>query len=237
MQVNVSHNRIPFVTKKMFPESRWIPYKLESVDLSHNSMPVLTRELLIGTGHLRHLNVSHNRLNDLRAGVLPNLTSLETLDLSDNELEDKVVLDRDRLGPLPNLTSLSLAGNRITELPIEVIVRMSGNLTLLDVSRNGITLYYPELTPMIKDGGLVVRLEGNPLHCNCYLRPVAYWLASQGRVRGRGEEWDRAECADPPYLSGAPVGALIEEQLICEDSDEAQRFRLNPDIKFRQVTE
>jgi hypothetical protein len=68
--VNLSHNRIPFVTKKMFPESKWIPYKLQQVDLSQNLMPVLTRELLIGTKHLTHLNVSGNRLNDLRKGFV-----------------------------------------------------------------------------------------------------------------------------------------------------------------------
>ncbi len=42
-QLNLSHNKIPFVTRKMFPESRWVPYKLTHIDLSHNVMPVLTR--------------------------------------------------------------------------------------------------------------------------------------------------------------------------------------------------
>jgi len=36
-------------------------------------------------------------------------------------------------------------------------------------------------------------------------------------------------------LQGIPVGSLIEEQLVCANSSEAQRFRLNPDVKFRQV--
>ncbi len=204
------------------------------MDLSFNQMPVLTKELLTGTKHLKHLNVSHNRLNDLRKGVLTNLTRLESLDLSFNVLTDQKVLDRDRLGPLPNLTMLSLAGNKISELPIEVILEVRGrkycrlgvvsemlvfflllllllllidcifccfhllplvnynvplitfpqmkNLTLLDSSSNDIRLYYPELTGMIK-GGLMVRLEGNPIHCNCFLRPVAYWLTSSGRVQ------------------------------------------------------
>jgi hypothetical protein len=43
LQLNLSHNRIPFVTRKMFPESRWVPYKLTHIDLSYNVMPVLTR--------------------------------------------------------------------------------------------------------------------------------------------------------------------------------------------------
>jgi hypothetical protein len=33
---------------------------------------------------------------------------------------------------------------------------------------------------------------GNPLECNCLLRPVAYWLTSVGRVQGRAKGWDEA---------------------------------------------
>ena len=89
-KIDLSHNKVAFVTRKMFPESKWIPYKLQWVDLSHNEMPVLTKELLIGTRHLRHLNVSANMLNDVRDGVISNLTALEVLDISHNLLADKV---------------------------------------------------------------------------------------------------------------------------------------------------
>ena len=53
----------------MFPEHRWIPYKLESVDLSYNRLPVITNEITRGTKHLKHLNVSYNILNNIRAGT------------------------------------------------------------------------------------------------------------------------------------------------------------------------
>ena len=94
-RLDLSFNRIPFVTKKMFPESKWIPYKLEEVDLSHNRMPVLTDGILRGTRHLKRLNVSHNIINDVRKYVLGNLTSLESLDMSHNNLaNDKLRADR-----------------------------------------------------------------------------------------------------------------------------------------------
>ncbi len=52
----------------MFPESKWIPYKLEHIDLSHNLMPVLSRDVLVGTKHLKYFNVSYNKLNEIREG-------------------------------------------------------------------------------------------------------------------------------------------------------------------------
>jgi Leucine-rich repeat (LRR) protein len=133
-KVDLSYNRIPFVTGKMFPESRWQPYRVEWVDLSHNHMPVLTKELLIGTKHLLYLNVSSNMLNDVRKGVINNLTSLEQLDISNNFLPDKILTDA-RVGNLTNLTVFRLASNRFTQLPMESIMRME-KLKVLDIRKN-----------------------------------------------------------------------------------------------------
>jgi hypothetical protein len=234
-QIDLSHNKIPFVTKKMFPEHKWIPYKLEKLDLSHNLMPVLTKEILRGTKHLKYLNVSYNMLNDVRKGVLGNLTSLEVLDISGNVLQDKYLNEDRRFGLLPNLTVFKLARNKFTEIPVHILAE-SKKLEVLDISYNSIKYYYPELTERIKEK-LEIFYEGNPLHCNCFLRPIAYWLLSVGRVQNRGHGWDMAKCEEPKYLNGIPVGSLIEEQLICEDSEEAQMFKLNPDVKFRQLNE
>jgi len=67
-QVNVSYNKISFVTRKTFPSSPYIPYRLHTVDLSHNMMPVLTYDLTYGTGKMETLNVSHNIINEIRRG-------------------------------------------------------------------------------------------------------------------------------------------------------------------------
>ena len=80
-------------------------------------------------------------------------------------------------------------------------------------------------------------LIGNPLVCNCLLRPVAYWLISLGRVQNRGQSWDQATCHLPNFLAGRSVGSVLEEQLICEDSETASNFKLNPDVKVRDIKE
>lgn len=53
----------------MFPEHKWIPYRLEKLDLSHNNMPVITNDMLVGTKHLKYLNISYNILSDIRKGT------------------------------------------------------------------------------------------------------------------------------------------------------------------------
>lgn len=72
-QLNLSHNRISFITRKTFPSNPYFPYKLKEVDLSYNSMPVVTFDLVFGTSKLEKLNLSHNVIGDIRKGKFANL--------------------------------------------------------------------------------------------------------------------------------------------------------------------
>eukprot|EP00092_Neocalanus_flemingeri_P025507 GFUD01027655.1.p1 GENE.GFUD01027655.1~~GFUD01027655.1.p1 ORF type:complete len:1068 (-),score=163.25 GFUD01027655.1:152-3355(-) len=233
--INLSHNKIPFLTKKMFPESRWTPYKLQEIDLSYNMMPVLTDGILIGTKHLKKLNVSHNILNDVRKYVLGNLTSLESLDMSHNKLtESKLRSDRwggPFNGVLNNLTYFSLAHNDLYSIPSKLIAQFPV-LKTLDLTGNDLIHYYPEFTAKIKSG-LDLRYAGNILRCECSLRPVVHWL----RAARRDSSWDTTHCHSPGYLSGKLVSDVREEQLVCDNSEEALDYKISPDVKFREVDE
>lgn len=66
-QINLSHNRIGFLTKKMFPASPWIPYRLMEIDLSHNELPVVTFDLTVGAKKVKKLNLAGNYINDIRS--------------------------------------------------------------------------------------------------------------------------------------------------------------------------
>jgi len=234
-RIDLSHNNIPFITKKMFPESKWVPYKIQEIDLSYNMMPVLTHGILIGTKHLRKLNISHNILNDVRKYVLGNLTTLQSLDMSHNKLtESKLRADRwggQFNGVLKNLTYFSLAYNDLYSIPSKLIAKFP-MLKTLDLRGNDLIHYYPEFTSKIKSG-MDLRYEGNILRCECSLRPVVHWLRSGGRV----SSWDNTHCHSPGYLSGKPVSGVREEQLVCDNSEEALDFKISPDVKFREVDE
>lgn len=71
-QLNLSHNRISFITRKTFPSNPYFPYKLREVDLSYNSMPVVTFDLVFGTSRVEKLNLSHNVIADVRKGECAN---------------------------------------------------------------------------------------------------------------------------------------------------------------------
>lgn len=67
-QVDLSRNKISFLSRKMFPSNPWIPYKLREVDLSYNSMPLITFDLVHGGSKFEKLNLSHNAIADIRRG-------------------------------------------------------------------------------------------------------------------------------------------------------------------------
>jgi len=230
-KINLSFNNIPFVTNLMFPQNKWIPYALEEVDLSYNTMPVLTKGLLHGTQHLRVLNVSSNILNDVRPGVLGNMSKLEVLDLSYNQLQDGT-LRADRWGGvLKNLTYLNLAFNDLYNIPAKYLTQFK-SLKTLDVRGNDLIHYYPVFTKSITTG-LDLRYEGNLLRCECSLRPVISWI----RAGNRESSWDSAVCVSPAYLAGKPVSEVREEQLVCDTRAQAADFEISSDVKFRKVVQ
>ena len=69
MQVNLSHNQVGFVAPKTFPHHRYIPYRLEEVDLSHNVIPVLTVDLGLGMQRIKRLSLASNAIIDIRPGL------------------------------------------------------------------------------------------------------------------------------------------------------------------------
>ncbi|XP_023321247.1 chaoptin [Eurytemora carolleeae] len=230
-KIDLSFNNIAFITPLMFPEKKWVPYKLQEIDLSFNTIPVLTSGILHGTKHLTFLNLSNNIINDIRVNVLGNLSSLEVLDLSYNELQDEK-LRADRWGGiLKNLTYLSLAYNSLYNIPAAHLAQFE-SLKTLDVEGNDLIHYFPVFSAPIK-AGLDVRYRGNLLRCECSLRPLIQWI----RKGNRKTSWDDAICSSPAYLAGKPVSSIREEQLVCDNISEADDYEITPDVKFRNVDE
>ncbi|KAJ0170358.1 hypothetical protein K1T71_014286 [Dendrolimus kikuchii] len=249
--VNLSHNNFGFLTKKMFPSSPWIPYRLLEVDLSYNSIPVLTHDLTLGTKKVKKLNLAGNYINEIRNNVLGNLTSLETLDLSNNSLKDLVSRLSDLKFSLPeNITELYLANNNLEVLPLDNIVKAK-YLRVLDVRNNKLTSFEPELVWKIKNEGIQVFFEDNSLKCDCLTRPLKHYIDRLSpSLLKMDAKYTNITCAEPIGLQDQNILQIDEERLLCAGNTEIDAkilkygntegemsfdFVSEPDLAFRDV--
>lgn len=144
-------------------------------------MPVLTYDLSFGTKKVTNLNVSHNYINEIRRrklftngdcrnsyhritclyfvfffffslDVLSNLTLLETLDLSYNELKDLAAENEKYELILPkNLTFLSIRNNRLQKFPNDMVFNMT-TLKTIDLQSNSIERFDMNLLNRVRNG-------------------------------------------------------------------------------------
>ncbi|XP_011301731.1 chaoptin [Fopius arisanus] len=229
-RINLSHNKFSFITRKTFPNDPYIPYRLKEVDLSYNSMPVLTYDITIGTKKVGYMNLSHNNINEIRRHVIGNMTAVHTLDLSHNDLTD--IFEKDVFTPPENLTNLYLGNNHFTSLPVKKFLPMD-KLKLLDVQTNDLSDFDLDFMMLITNN-TEVRYEGNPLKCDCHARPIKRWIATLTEVPSH---WRNVVCASPDYIAGKALQNVTEELMVCEENEIAENtdLEITPDVKFRHI--
>lgn len=89
--------------------------------------------------------------------VIGNLTALQTLDLSHNDIND--ISDRDVFIPPLNLTNLHLSNNRLSYVPLDKVLSLL-NLKVLDLEENEIGVFDKKFMKIIQNG-TVLRYSGN----------------------------------------------------------------------------
>ncbi|XP_072937799.1 uncharacterized protein [Epargyreus clarus] len=247
-KVNLSHNQFGFLTRKMFPSSPWIPYRLQEIDLSYNEIPVVTYDITFGAKMVKRLNFAGNYINDIRNNVLGNLTSLEVLDLSHNMLKDLISRTSETKFNLPaNLTQLILYNNSLESLPAARLAA-AARLALLDARRNALTSLAPELVAAVRTRGMRVLFDDNKLKCDCLVRPLKHYLNHLlPSVLATDTVYSNITCAEPPSLEGELLVTLDEERLLCAGNTELQdklesygnsdpfMFVTEPDLAFRDI--
>ncbi|XP_050439499.1 toll-like receptor 6 [Adelges cooleyi] len=226
--LNLSHNHFSFFTKKSFPSHQYTPSSLETIDISYNEIPVVTKDLIVGTNKVTYLNLSHNSIDEIRPGVLGNLTSLKTFDLSFNSLGMM-----NNLGNMPaNLSTLLLSNNKLKKLPKEIL-NVVPKLIEFEAENNLITSLPPEIAK-VAGKGPNISVKGNPIECDCALIPIKRMLNSKLTV---DPYWSHLTCIQLLSSEVSYVKNLNENQLICDvpiDSDDGA-FSVTPDVKFRSL--
>ncbi|XP_039306164.1 insulin-like growth factor-binding protein complex acid labile subunit isoform X2 [Solenopsis invicta] len=229
-RLNLSHNKISFITRKTLPNDPWIPYRLKEVDLSYNTMPVVTFEFIAGAKKIQYLNLSHNNINEIRRYVIGNLTALQTLDLSHNDISD--MSEQDVFLPPLNLTNLHLSNNHLSHVPLDRILPLP-NLKVLDLEANEIGVFDERFMKIIKNG-TVLKYSGNPMHCDCHARPLKRWLKAQTQLPS---EWSTVMCKSPKYLTNKFISEVTEDLMNCGERDiqEEPELDITPDVKYRSI--
>lgn len=147
------------------------------------------------------------------------LPELTRLDLSYNPmtyLGEEVV-------SMAKLTHLFLDHNSLQDFSVSAVF-LSPKLTHLDLSYNQLRVLQPlALPPPLKLTHL--NLAGNPIFCNCYLRPLREW-ATQERVRLRGT------CSGPPHLSDENLNAVQPADLRCQSQEAMLKAELEEQSRY-----
>lgn len=152
------------------------------------------------------------------------------MDLSDNELSD--LSEEFVFEPPENLTNLYLSGNHFSQLPVSKILAMP-NLKVLDLKNNELGSFDESYMKIVRNKTLV-RYGGNPLHCDCYARPVRRWLETLTEIP---DEWMDLTCASPDYVANKRLVDVAEDLMTCGEREiqDNPQLEITPDIKFRNI--
>lgn len=149
VNLTLAHNAIHTLHVDAFAELR----HLRSLDLSYNRLEQLDEHLLETNTQLLHLNLEGNKLATLGDAPLLRSSSLRVLNLRNAQINQ---LSVELLSALPQLRQLDLAQNMLITLSVNVF-------------------HAPRYLASLN-------LEENPLNCDRALIKVATWLSLRGVV-------------------------------------------------------
>ncbi|KAM4635620.1 chondroadherin-like protein [Polymixia lowei] len=224
-ELHLDHNRVEEIQPGAFTQLGF----LNMLTLTHNQLVYIPNMAFQGLHNIKWLRLSHNSLNNLATEAFAGLFTLNRLSLDNNELQFFPTLTMTRL---PEVTRLDLSYNPMTYLGEESVSMAKlthlylNHMSLQDLSDTALSkapllshldlnhnqLRY--LEPLSGPKELAsLNLTGNPIYCNCYMRPLKQW-AKQGRVKLVGA------CAGPPHLSDEPLEAVGPLELRCRSREE-----------------
>lgn len=170
---NLSNNKLSLVTPKTFLNSPYIPYRLTRLDLSNNLIGILVNHFSVGLKRVEWLSLRNNIINEIQPTVLDSMSHLKHLDLSHNKL--RMIKEGTFRGDLNELTSLLLNNNKLTTIQQPRELDRLRNLGQLDLSNNRLEIIFTELYRWLRRG-IVVDLTNNNLECNCRQLPIVAWV-------------------------------------------------------------
>uniref|UniRef100_A0A4W5RA12 Tsukushi small leucine rich proteoglycan homolog (Xenopus laevis) n=1 Tax=Hucho hucho TaxID=62062 RepID=A0A4W5RA12_9TELE len=214
-----------------------IPLDTAHLDLSSNSMSLLTDTMLSGPGYttLVSLDLSNNLISMVSPKALSRLRYLESLDLSHNSLEG---LDEGCFSGLP-LAEVDLSHNRFREFDLDMfITKDHGEPISVDLSHNRLTLvsWSSSRSPLLHVQSLT--LAANQLRAVPKLKGILLRdLSLDGNSISRIEEGAFEDLKDLVYLSLSGLPELSNIQPNCfRGLQSLQVLDLSNNVKLKPLS-
>ncbi|XP_055701010.1 peroxidasin isoform X2 [Phlebotomus papatasi] len=182
-----------------------VPADTNIIDLRYNRIREIPPRAFYGKTHLHTIFLNENQVSSIEEGAFEGLPSLKYLYLNNNRIQ--------RVAPnafkdLDKLQSLYLQFNEISNLTNAPFVHLS-HLSRLFLYNNRLTTI-PEGLLNGPRSLRRLRLDGNPLECDCRL----LWLV-KALVNPRTTFQVAATCSSPSDLAGKNIYVVKETDLHC----------------------
>ena len=157
--------------------------KLEILDLSHNTAQYVSRHFFPSVPRVKVLNISSNSIGFMmrlggKSSIFDNLTSLEVLDMSFNDIH---ILPEYIFHDLVSAKTVNLSYNSLyLDLPLRV--NNMKNLETLDISNNQIRWFsdvlIQDLDTLAQSRNVSIHMIFNPISCTCSNLGFLNWMKS-----------------------------------------------------------
>ena len=152
--LGLSNNELTELLPRQFQKYTYV-HKLRILDLTYNKIKIIDEDCLLDMDELENIALSHNEIAQFKAGTFSRLTSLLTLWIDDNLLEDipdgaippkvlwlslvdnKIQTFPRMSEPLPNLLHMYIGDNNISQLSNSTFLSYP-SLTLLNMTNIGL---------------------------------------------------------------------------------------------------
>uniref|UniRef100_A0A668U823 Ig-like domain-containing protein n=1 Tax=Oreochromis aureus TaxID=47969 RepID=A0A668U823_OREAU len=176
---------------------------LESLSFYDNRLRSVPRDALSVLPNLKFLDLNRNPIGRVQQGDFQNLEHLEELSL--NNMEDLLMVERAAFQNLPELAKLELCNNpRLSYMDPQAFSNLPSLRTLL-LHNNQLSLLSGDLLSSLRSLE-EVSLHSNPLRCDC--------LSSWGPHLGNQSHLKLLDssitiCSSPPHLIGQELREVV----------------------------
>ncbi|XP_058852492.1 slit homolog 3 protein-like isoform X1 [Acipenser ruthenus] len=198
---NQKHTRIP----------AHLPDHTTDLRLNDNDIHVLEASgIFKKLPNLRNINLSNNKLREVREGVFDGASGVQELLLTRNQLE--TVQGRMFRG-LTGLKTLMLRSNLLSCIDNNTFTGL-GSIRLLSLYDNRISSITPGAFSSLVSLS-TINLLSNPFVCDCHLAWLGHWLKRRKVVSGN------PRCQKPAFLKEIPIQDVALPDFTCDGTEES----------------